>query len=435
MYRFQPEHFACDTSISHGGKIFYSADELVLKFPPVFRAKKGRDILKTVELNPDHDFVFVHFGKFNDWKLSIQSNTKAKMFVSDEWCSQNISYNGTMVADVPDPIPFEKEENASLLSLIEARGRLRHNEIFFRMEESERVALPHRQIPRYDLPVDVQKFRENGVAVNYLTWVGIQRLSRESGSEILANFLKILEESYLPKCNGSTESTSKIYSDDKKLSEKILRGLPGIYLIKVCSLGQFRNKIDVNVPFPDSSTLYKIGRSKDVFGRLDQHRSKYNSFLDKKDTITLEFAIHIDEERQDEAERDIMRNFAEFRIPMSTKYNELFVFNDLDPVRAFYIGLNEKYMISRKELNSENVALRDKIETLNLLIAEKERMIQTQESHIASFIRKIGRMKRGYSDDKKQWSDEKEHLLKKLSDRETGSSPMSMLQRFVSFGK
>lgn len=418
---------------------------MVREYPDRFKEgkKKPRLVLQYKKI-PHDDYIFASCVKSN-WRISNETNNRAKLLITKEWVDNFLSAISTVVEEpVQSTLSREVQEAPPVLELkesekfkdkegkvleIEVRGEREEDSCFFRVKDVQTcfkdlrlydnltlIHTSYQEVEDYvyfyrPYPVGSTEVIETKKEL-FFTYQGILKYMFISKNENTKSFRKWATRILFAKQMGTEEQKQSIVSEligvpidtTIRFMKACVKDIPLVYMLH---LGVVPEKIQIKDGVDRNDYFFcKIGghgfdkETKQGFqGRCKGHQKEFKEF--KNEMSYLHF-VFIDPMYVSEAERSIKTFLKEFRVDYNNKA-EVYMIpkTKMEDVKKFFEKISNLYSgnasdIQREvdrfkhqtesrilELEKENDHLRDKLGMFQKLVDDLKERIKEQASFIA----------------------------------------------------
>jgi len=410
---------------------YYNTDDLI-KIAPIFYkgCKNSRGIIQRHNIKTKY---FTYARNING--LWIESDGKSKkfdrLFINKSWIKKNVpEFNDKKKYDTemaPSIIELNKKEkfrdNDNNIIDVEVRGVRECNKCYFDVNDiSEGFCIKRLR----DIIVNKNRegYTENthykyfnvkkhiGDGKNiikkklYLTYLGLLQVLFTSKKETTEKFVTWATETLFTTHLGTKEQKTKLSSkllgipaeSVKEVFNKTSNQLPCIYLFTLGKVKDLHKSFKFDETHNDDDIVAKIGLTKDIDRRIQEHLKKYGS--KEGVMVRLKMYNYIDPQYLYDAETQLKSMMVDmgYALRTSKKYKELIVYKkeNYKKIEKIYQMLSEQYaghikemQLHIKDLENKNVILQKDLQLKNMELLKKDDIIKLNDMKHENELLKI----------------------------------------------
>lgn len=212
-----------------------------------------------------------------------------------------------------------------------------------------------------------------GVKTLFLTYEGLMRVLFVSKNNKTSKFIKWAVNKLFTIHLGTDEQKNKLISKIKGIEYSRIQeffsltphDISCIYLSSLNDVKTLREKMNIDMKYPDSSIVYKFGLTENLQRRKNEHRFDFKNIENLINIKLIQYSL-IDKEFLTRAEKDVKNEFSENIIEYEKMTELIILSNDeLKKLKKMYGDLSIKY-------SGSNINLHDEIKQLKKDIIAKD---------------------------------------------------------------
>lgn len=367
------------------GKRYYRYEDLHAQYPELTRGCRTRDqFIKKHSLKKDR-YTYARF-KNDVWIPSLGKSCRVDKFFIRKQQVDTRMLGSIDRADLrPDLITLSDED-----SFFDSDGNVLHVEVvgerdvdqcFFKLKDVAQVfgmtnlvaTVTNEQRDGYQEIIHYRRFsytviacKDNSVRVTktdfYLTYLGVLRAIITTRSRPAESFVSWATKTLFTAQMGTKKDReilgSKIMRLDLNAIKQLGKATSGciscVYLFELGTVEALRDTMDIPEEHPDTSIVYKFGRTKDLLKRTTNHAKMYGK-LDGVN-LTLVYYGYIDPDHASKAETAVNHSMQGMNLSFPYKnHKELIIAStkQLKHVREQYDMVTELYRGRVKHITDE----------------------------------------------------------------------------------